>query len=106
MFEWLKGEKYYTPEQGRKDALDDISNGKLIIKVAGRQFNWSGYWIKILREHNIQYLNKGCRVYDEEDEYIKAYNEIQENEIKRIFGEDFLDKTQARAIEIYTDKNS
>lgn len=98
-------EKYYTAEQGRIDALKDIADNKLIIRMAGRPANWVSTWIDILKENNIRYSNSGCLVFDGLFEYIEAYNKVSGAEIKRRFGDDFLDKTQARAIELNGDKD-
>lgn len=87
-----------TYQIGRKEAEDDISQGRLILKTTGDPVKTVFERGKILNEkYEIQMFHFGCCFSEKIDKYVKGYNEVSENEIKKRFGKYVLDDTWKEA---------
>jgi hypothetical protein len=81
--------------EGKDEAIRDLSQGKLIIKVTGMQMQGEARnHRRIYRRYRIR-MNRvaGCIVTNEVDGNVRGYNEVMEKAIEEKYGKGFLDKS-------------
>ena len=89
----------YTYQKGIADARKDIIAGKLIIRYFGLRpaaENESEINASLKKEYNIEINDLGCVVPAGYNDYAKGYNEVSTSEIKRRFGDNYLENAAAK----------
>lgn len=82
----------FTYEKGVKDAKDDLSKGKLLIKRYGLTAAIPPQSLKKLKEkYGVEIIEYGCLVSSAFIEYVNGYNETTKAEIRRKFGDKALE---------------
>jgi hypothetical protein len=90
-------------EKGEMEAARDIGAGKLIIRTYGEPI--VGYYPDkeiLAKDYGVELKAvAGCVVSEELVENVRGYNEAQQAEIERRFGEGILGKVERQAQQVY-----
>jgi hypothetical protein len=89
--------------QGKEDAQRDLAHGEQIVKTAGKQASWAGWWNRILQEkYGVKLVwGVGCTGSEDEFDYVRGYNEIARQVIREKFGNDIVEATNEEARQAY-----
>lgn len=95
-------------QEGRADADNDLRANRLVVENWGLPMKGQDEYAKILRErYRIEFKRVGGDVVDVQTiGHAEGYNELSEREIKRRFGDDVLEKTEAEAVKEYKEKSA